>query len=252
MFSAAPDEWDFYPAKINEAPASVMVNFWFDEKAPMKGFGHLLWVFVEMDAPGEHGMGLAAEAEATGPLEDALSAHVQESLEAHYVARIRGEGDWQLYFYGPRSDGFEEAVDAFMKQYPGRTYAAGDQADPDWEVFRTVLFPGEERLQWILDNRVVEALAEQGDPLTEARRVDHWIYFEDRAARDQFEAAAKAAGFGVQDGGEPNDDGHLGIQIHREDFVDIERIHAVVMELKALATRHRGDYDGWETVVLRP
>jgi regulator of RNase E activity RraB len=228
-----------------------MVNFWFNEKAPMKGFGHLLWVFVKMDEQGEHGLGLTADMEVTRSLGHALSAHIQESLEAHYVARIRGQGDWQLYFYGRRSDRFEEVVDAFMTQYPGRKYAAGDQADPEWEVFRTFLFPDEERLRWILDNRVVELLEEKGDPLTEARRVDHWIYFTDRTARDQFEAAAAAAGFEVQGGGEiTNDDGHVGIQVHREDFVDIERIHAVVMELKTMATRHGGDYDGWETAVL--
>jgi hypothetical protein len=45
-FSPAPDQWDFYPSKINNATAFVMVNFWFGDKAPMKDFPHLLWAFI--------------------------------------------------------------------------------------------------------------------------------------------------------------------------------------------------------------
>jgi regulator of RNase E activity RraB len=33
------------------------------------------------------------------------------------------------------------------------------------------------------------------------------------------------------------------------DSVELEEIHAVVTMLTALAERHGGDYDGWETLV---
>jgi regulator of RNase E activity RraB len=140
-----------------------------------------------------------------------------------------------------------------MKTYPRRRFSIGDRADSGWEFFKTILFPGEQQLQWMMDRAVVDSLTKHGDPLTERRRVDHWIYFEDAAGRDAFEAAANAAGFATVEASKtPADDGRLGIQVHREDFVDLDRIHAVVMELVELAKAHRGDYDGWETAVLKP
>jgi regulator of RNase E activity RraB len=251
--SPAPDEWNFYPGRINDAPASVMLNFWYGDKAPIAEFEHLLWVFIEMTSPGPHGLGLEQENAATGALEDALAAHIQEQLRVHYVGRIRGEGTWQLYFYGRTPDGLAEAVDTVMKQHPGRTYETGSKADPDWKFFHTVIFPDDERLQWIGDHAVVQSLTEHGDPLTEPRRVDHWIYFRDTTARDRFEVAAHAAGFATQEGSKTtSDDGQLGIQVYRIHHVDIDRIHATVMELHELASKHGGDYDGWETPVLKP
>jgi hypothetical protein len=200
-----------------------MVNLWFNEHAPIKGFGQLLWVFIEMQTPGEHGMGLDAEAKSSGPLEDALSAHIQTKLSAHYVGRIRGNGEWQLFFYAPPATGFKEAVDAFMKAYPTRKYTLGNKPDESWNTYRTVLYPDEERLAWINDNRVVETLEKEGDPLTEARRVDHWIYFENESARGRFEATARAIGFAVQEGSKTrNDDGQL---LPGVSFAVVEAMH---------------------------
>ena len=249
--SPAPDHWDFYPSRINDAAASVMVNLWFGDHAPIDGFSHLLWVFVGMEEPGEHGMGGDADFAALGSLEDALSSRVQAEVAAHYVARIRGEGFWQLYFYGRGPDGFEDTVGRFMSAYPGRRYDAGVRQDPEWKIYRDVFYPDEERWRWIWDNRVVEALRAEGDPLTDARRVDHWIYFKDAAAVDLFEREARSLGFETQEDSKAlrGDGGKYGIQIYRDDFVDIVRIHDVVMDLTELAERHGGEYDGWETEI---
>lgn len=190
-YSPAPDEWDFYPSKINNATAFVMVNFWFGDKVPIKEFPRLLWVFIEMEAPGPYGIGLTEEADKTGPLEDALYTHVQDTLKAHFVGRVRGEGSWQLYFYAKDAAGFKEVVDAFMPVYPDRKYHVGHKADRKWEVFNNVLWPDEERMAWIADGRVVASLEKNGDPLTESRQVDHWIYFASDVARVSFESDGK-------------------------------------------------------------
>jgi regulator of RNase E activity RraB len=249
----ATGQWAVYPATIEGAPASVVVDLSLGERAPMKVYAQLLWVSIRMKHPGEHGMGVAEEARAFGPIEDALATPIENGLGAQHPGRIRSKGEWRLYYYARSSAGFKEAVDAVMKGHPTRQYTIGEKADPDWELYRTVLFPDQERMAWIMDLRVVQQLQENGDPLTEARRVDHWIYFPDAAARDRFAPAARAAGFAVESADHvQNGKTQPGIRIHRKDFVDIDRIHTVVMELKALAQKHGGEYDGWETVVLGP
>lgn len=100
------------------------------------------------------------------------------------------------------------------------------------------------------DRSVVESLKQQGDPLSEARRVDHWIYFKQEGDCNDFETAVKAVGFAIESK-RGEDDGSYAIRVHREDFVDLQRIHATVMELVKLAEANGGDYDGWETEVLQ-
>ena len=40
-------------------------------------------------------------------------------------------------------------------------------------------------------------------------------------------------------------------QIHRIDSVQLEDIHAVIMDLFKISRKHGGEYDGWETSVER-
>jgi regulator of RNase E activity RraB len=253
-FAPAGDEWDFYLKQMGDHYESVMINFWFSKRAPLPGYGHLLWVDIEMQHPDVHGLGDDTEAANTAALEDALAAHVQTELHAYYVGRIRGQARWKLYFYGGSPDRFRAVVERFMSKGQARNIDIGDRPDSEWKAFREVLYPDAERLRWINDIRVVEALEGAGDPLTQARRVDHWLYFETAASRDAFAAAAIRAGFATEPeaGDGPNDDGLFKRQVYRDDFADIERIHAVVMQLVVLGEAHNGDYDGWETFVLRP
>lgn len=252
QFKPAPLEWDVYLAKINDAPASVMVNFWFKTVKPMKKFPHLLWVFIEMKSPGEHGMGAKEEAAATSPLEGELVAAVQEQARAHFVGHIRGEGKWQLYFYSASDTNFDDAVKGVMAKHPDRSYKAGDVSDPRWETYINVLYPDAERLRWIRDGKVVEALEQAGDPLTKARRIDHWAYFKTEKMRDTYIATAKKAGFSVaKSPTKKAETSLLEVHVHRKDYADLERAHAVVMELVTLAEAAGGRYDGWETQVLR-
>lgn len=99
------------------------------------------------------------------------------------------------------------------------------------------------------DRKTVEALIGQGDPLTKARQVDHWIYFATAKSRDHFVDEVGRIGFSVDahdDGNEPNP---FCARVSRVDHVDLASIHRVVMTLVIAAKRYAGDYDGWECPV---
>ncbi|MBA3461471.1 MAG: ribonuclease E inhibitor RraB [Deltaproteobacteria bacterium] len=101
------------------------------------------------------------------------------------------------------------------------------------------------------DRKTVASLIAHGDPLTQARLVDHWAYFETASARDCFVDEVVQLGFKVIDAHdaakEPNP---FCARVSRVDHVDLESIHRVVMTLFAAAKRHAGRYDGWECPVL--
>jgi hypothetical protein len=97
------------------------------------------------------------------------------------------------------------------------------------------------------DRQTVAVLVANGDPLTKARPVDHWIYFATPQDRDRFVDEVRSLGFRLTDrhaeGTAPNP---YCACVSRTDHVHLESVHSVVMTLFAAAKRHAGDYDGWE------
>ncbi len=94
-----PDEWDFYLAKVDDAPASILLNFWFRKNSPVAGYDTLYWCRIQMLTPADHGMGDASERDALGAIEDEASEWAMEN-DLYYIGRLRNHGGWQLAFFG--------------------------------------------------------------------------------------------------------------------------------------------------------
>jgi hypothetical protein len=244
-----PDNWDFYPCQVDDAPASIFLNLWFAEHDPPATADHLYICDVAILDPDEHGMGAAEEADALWDAEDAFTSQAA-GLGLYYVGRVRNHGRWMMALYGPAGFG-EKLGPAAATAFAPREVIMGGQDDASWSYYVDFLYPDAERLQWIQNRRVVAALEEHGDTLEEPRQVDHWIYFESGAARQRFLDAVQPEGFVVQtlhaDGTPPR---IYAAQVYRVDHVDLGAIHEVVMFLHRAAADSDGEYDGWETQVM--
>jgi hypothetical protein len=246
----AEDEWDFYPCRVDDAPASIFLNLRFENVSPERRPDTLYWLRIEMLDKDEHGMGSASEAEVLYPVEDQLT----EGARARgfvYVGRLRTDGLWKLTFYGPNDR--LDVLRALAKDVgglDGREVETGSKADPGWDYYREFLLPDAERRQWMQDRRLVDLLQENGDPLQVPRRVDHWLYFPNADARKSFVNDAAREGFAIEQLiDEPTNEYSCGARVHRVDSVELEDIHKVVMTLYRSAEEHDGCYDGWETRV---
>lgn len=249
--SEQSDEWDFYPCRVDDGPASIFLNLRYEQETPSSA-DRLYWLVIYMLDGDEHAMGSRAEAEALFPLEDEIIG-AAESLGLVYVGRLRNQGKWQLTFYGGGDQ--DEALETLARDanLGGRVVETGSQPDHEWSYYHEFLLPDSERRQWMSDRRLVEVLEEHGDRHSTPRRVDHWSYFGSAAARDAFIEDAKREGFAVESAPDDADRPEpFGAQLFRTDVVDLEHIHDVVMKLSDLAIAHGGDYDGWETLVEKP
>ena len=253
MDAEIEDNWDFYFARIDDESASVLLNFGYRPEAPLASAPHLLWIWLSMDEPDQHGMGTKESADQMVKVEEALTDHLARTLSARHVSRIRGEGCWQLYYYAPSPDGFDEQVRAALVALPAQEFNTGTKHDPEWSYYLEFLWPDEERRTWMRDRHLCDRLEEKGDVLTIPRPVDHMLYFPTRKARRKFEKAIDPLGFEVLGRGREKKSGDealpFSLNIVREDTVDLESIHSVVMELKKSAEAVGGDYDGWGCVV---
>jgi hypothetical protein len=143
-----------------------------------------------------------------------------------------------------------------MAQFAGSVdlLESGVREDRQWQIYFELLYPSAEELQRINNRRVCDALEAHGDAMTVARDVDHWAYFPDTAARARFLRELEGLGFTVR---HLWDDGAdearcCGVQFYRVDIPSFTDIDEVTLPLYQAASDAGGEYDGWETQVIKP
>src|SRR5258708_2933562 len=101
-----PEDWDVYLGPVDDQPASIFVDLSLLNAAPDANRPWLLRVAVQLQRPGEDGLGSQAESEALYEIEDRLFAGVAQSLRARYVGRITTQGRREFFYYAGSADGF--------------------------------------------------------------------------------------------------------------------------------------------------
>jgi hypothetical protein len=91
-----------------------------------------------------------------------------------------------------------------------------------------------------------------GDALTKERIVEHWIYFLTDKDRNCFLEQIKSDGFTIDEKNIRSDLKHpYQLKISRSDSVDPYKITTVTLALRKKAATSKGEYDGWETVLIK-
>lgn len=246
------EDWNFYPWQANGHPASFNINLALRKLAPLRSHPVLYRISLEILDPGDHGMGTGDDVQSIWDTEDQITPAAQE-LSLISTGTIRSQGKWQLCYYGP--SGAKQKLEAITKdavaRHGKRRFAVGTKDDPGWEVYLKFLFPNPERYQWILDQRVCMNLENSGDNNDAPRPVDHFLYFPDADTRKSVIREAKRLGFKVKaKDNNANPPRPCSLHLVRKDPVELEHIHAVVMQLTQLADANSGEYDGWGCPVV--
>jgi hypothetical protein len=227
-----PDDWEFYPCQVNDAPASILINLRFMYEDPRDENDHVYHAMLSMADVGPHGMGTQSEMERLSPIEDAIFDRADQA-GAQPVGRVRSEGVWRLSAYGPRGLPWE----AWVRELAGADAEVQVDADPEFGYVNDFLLPDAERHQWIMDRRACDRLLAQGDEPSLVRPVNHFIDYEDEPAPALI-AALEGLGFSVHD---------LGSSLECTKLHDtrLDAVHELVMRLVELADEHEAAYDGW-------
>ena len=247
------DEWDFYFTRVNDVLASVFVDLGIRKSVPDSERPWQLWVCVHCRSPRENGLSSSEEAPILFKIEDALGESVRSACEAAYVGRITTAGRRELYFYGPNTAGFGEAVTQAMCRFPEYEFDFGTKRDAKWLQYLKVLYPTPEDFERIRNHHTIEAFEKHGDSLQSPRLVSHWIYFENPEDRTAFIAEATACSFTVKSESTSDDEIHArpyGVIVERIDRLDPDSINQATLTLFRFAKKANGDYDGWEAPVL--
>ena len=254
---ASPVEagWDSYVTLVDDEPALVLVGLHLEGALPHPEASTLCLVAFDMLDPGDGGTGSEAEAIHLAEVEEAIASRLS-SAGFIQAGRVRAGGSWECSFYGSPVDAlaFPEAVDAALARVQdARVHWTQIQPDPEWTYFRDLLLPDLERRLWMKDRDVVDALVAEGDPLETVRPVEHLLTFPSAEAAELFFDAVRMRGYEPIDVSEaPDANGGHRARLRRNDPVDLDSIHRIVMDLTELAAPYDGDHEGWETDVVEP
>lgn len=242
------DDWDFYFLNVDDKTASTFVDLGARQFAPDGRFPIMGMLRLYMNSPRPDGLSSAEEYDALVAIEDALSARLVDNTTL-FLGRCTTDSRRDFFFYTVPQQDWARRVDDFMRAFPSYKYESYAREEQDWSTYFSFLYPDEFGWQAISNRRVCTALERNGDKLVEPREIDHWSYFTDDSDRSAFVNEAVQQGFAVR-ALFSTDDSRLCAQLWRIDTPGYNTIDDVTIPLLQLATKYRGTYDGWESVVV--
>jgi hypothetical protein len=107
-------------------------------------------------------------------------------------------------------------------------------------------------MEYMSNSKVILSLTKAGDDLSKPRQVDHWLYFKNEADRNLFITYTAKENYKLE-GKKYVEKAPLHFQLHisRIDKVDMNSITEITKRLRKKAKELNGDYDGWETFVIK-
>ena len=137
-----PDKWDFYLCKVDDAAASIMLDFKYRDHGRVVTADTLYWCQIDILEPSDHGMGIGSDALALNRIEDEITEEAKGE-GFYYVGRWRNLGRWQLVFYGQGDLEFvlRSIVANIIPDASKRKYAIGSKLDTEWSYYFEFLCP---------------------------------------------------------------------------------------------------------------
>ena len=244
------EEWQYFPCAMGENTAFIFLDVGVAktlEKAPPT----LVTIRLAYKKATPNGLPTDEEFEPVRSIEKALEDFVNET-SSWYVGRVTVAGHRHFYVYSSVEETrwwtFLESLSASH----GYKLQMALSSDPQHQRYWQELYPTDDDWRVIHDLRVIDALKKEGDDGTAPRQVDHWVYFESEAATSPFLKWALDERFTHDKANSHNvDDGKYCLRLCHEGPATINSISARTIALRRKALEHGGDYDGWETFVIR-
>lgn len=249
-------QWDFYECTVDHKRAMVFVNLALMKQAPNPRYPSLVWLTLTVQAPRPDGLAEGQELERLNQIEDNFENTAIWAGDAILLGRVGHAGVRDYFFQAVSPEPLRNALSEVMAKYPEYRFELGSREDPEWSTYREYLHPSPRQSCHSNDSKVRLALKESGDTLDKEREIEHWVYFTTPQARDEFVHEIARLGFVLVSKDDGND-GEVGrenpymAQISRSDVPNGDFTEKVSWPLTEAAERLGGDYDGWETFVVK-
>jgi uncharacterized protein (TIGR01619 family) len=245
--------WDNYMASYENKPGSVVVRMDLVSSAPLKEYKYVLVTGTTYESKDSEGLPDNITLLFVQKIGNELQQILMNKYENIYVGSLTYNFERLEYFYVKDTIGLRQTLNKFYEsKYLKIKKYVNLKIDSDWKYYKEFLYPNENILNYMADNKVVMSLVENGDKLNKSRKVDHFSYFKSQREAQEFRIEIEKEGYNIEIVGK-NDIGDYPYKVlfWKNQFVDLEHINQVTTNLKEIAKKYNGEYDGWETVVVK-
>lgn len=244
------DDWQFFPCSMGDDQAFIFVDVGIADTittAP-KALAKLRLTYK---SPTPNGLPTHNEFEPVKEIEDRISSYSKANGD-WYVGRITVGGHRFFYIYTTKVQSAWTDFVTTLSVNSGYDIRLSFREDAEHSGYRDDLCPTEDDWQVIKDLRVIENLEREGDDGSQSRKVDHWIYFDDKASSVDFVVWAENDRFTEEpEHSHATDDGKYCVRLYHHGTMKIGDISSHTIALRRKAAEYGGDYDGWETPILK-
>lgn len=249
----AQENWDVYMASYEKGPGSTVVNMGVRKSAPDPKLGFVVITGVTFGDCTPDGFPAEAQFNALYAISDSIKAALGRRGNFNNVGTFTYQCERLDYYYVPDTSLLRSTLTAMYRKYfPNYVPYINMREDRSWKTYLEFIYPNEETMEYMQDQKVVMKLEDAGDKLVKPRKVDHWAYFATDKDRQCFLDATRDMKFTVEDVAREKT-GELPYKLHlsRVDKVDLASITAITLALRRKAKACNGEYDGWETEVVK-
>ena len=256
MTNQIPRDWNVYRSWLDDDPAVFRLNLALDKVAPIEDFSYCVRITLELKNPDERGFSTDEERPTIYAIEDKILRPLESDKDILVaVLTVRGEVTW--YFYSQAPEHLQERLSASWDSEFGYSYQVECSEDKQWNFFLKGLYPNIYEKQTIYNREILSACEKHGDQVEVPRPIEHWLYFD--TEQDMLNAIEKAAALGftvidsekVEVEEEAKDLEDLGYRLILSKENTPVQIDGDTWDLIDIALDTHGNYDGWETILVK-
>ena len=245
--------WESYVKQVDGHKAMISFNAGVADFVPDEQYIYVGFVKVKLNQLKNDGLVTQEESDDIGFIEDRLEMESLRWRSGKYIGRIITQGEVNFIYYLKLDFEWNSTVFSAMENFVNYKYEFGSRMDMEWDVYKKLLFPTIKEWQIIANHHSCNSLKEQGDTLKAKRAIEHKAYFEVKDDRDKFISLVELEGFKKQNEMEIpfNSKIMYGVEFYRIDKPFYYDIDELTMKIINIAGKCNGQYDGWESSLVK-
>src|SRR6185436_9306052 len=155
-----------------------MVNMGIRPNAPDLNFPFVISAGVKFVSCDSNGLTIDSEFKNLNKISDSIASTINQLVKNVLVGTFTYQCERRDYFYVSDTIGLRQRITGLiLKRFSQYTPAISIKYDKDWTAYLDFLYPTEETMEYMQNEKVVMKLQQSGDKLEKERQVDHWLYF---------------------------------------------------------------------------
>lgn len=253
LFAQKSEDWDVYLAEYEKGAGSTLINMAAKQAAPNKDLPFIVITGVTFKGCTNDGFPSKQQFNELYRIADSVKSIIINTTRFLAVGTFTYQCQRLDYYYVNDTSSIRLKLNTLYNgAFPSYLPYINIKEDKSWEGYLTFLYPNEETMEYMSNQKIVSKLQEAGDNLEKARKVDHWLYFKSDSDRNCILPYLEKAKFKVELKEKIKDFAYpFKLHISRTDKIDINSITEVTRKLREKVKSCNGDYNGWETIVVK-